>query len=198
MSTARAASAPRRPPRRSREDVLAGALHILQHGGLTELSMRNIAAHLGLQPSALYWHFPNKQSLLAALSDSVLDRAVLPHRQPAQPGASSADWRQQAIAEVLALREALLSVPDGAELVASTNALGLGSDRARTALLRALDPAALPDSQAQALSRVLLHYLLGHTSYWQQRRQAEQLGIREVDPADERAELEEGLRLILE
>ena len=48
------------------------ALQLLDEYGLPDLTMRNLATALGIQPSALYWHFPNKQALLAAVSAKIL------------------------------------------------------------------------------------------------------------------------------
>ena len=55
-----------------RADVLDGALAILDEYGLADLTMRRLASSLGVQPGALYWHFPNKQTLLGALADRIL------------------------------------------------------------------------------------------------------------------------------
>lgn len=51
-----------------RGDVLDGAMAILDEFGLADLTMRRLATSLGVQPGALYWHFPNKQTLLARSS----------------------------------------------------------------------------------------------------------------------------------
>ena len=47
---------------------------MLDRYGLADLTMRRLATELGVQPSALYHHFPNKQALLAAVADEVLRR----------------------------------------------------------------------------------------------------------------------------
>ncbi|WP_217585232.1 TetR family transcriptional regulator, partial [Microbacterium sp. GbtcB4] len=59
------------PARHDRESVARAALALLDEVGLADLSMRRIAARLGVQPSALYWHVANKQELLADLADRV-------------------------------------------------------------------------------------------------------------------------------
>ncbi|MGZ8727117.1 MAG: TetR/AcrR family transcriptional regulator, partial [Aeromicrobium sp.] len=45
-----------------RTDIVERAIGVLDQYGLADLSMRRIAAELGVQPSALYHHFANKQS----------------------------------------------------------------------------------------------------------------------------------------
>ncbi len=56
-----------------RGDVLDGAMAILDEFGLADLTMRRLATSLGVQPGALYWHFPNKQTLLGAVVDKILE-----------------------------------------------------------------------------------------------------------------------------
>ena len=51
----------------SRECIIHAAADILQTYGLQDLSIRKVASQLGVQPGALYWHFPNKQALLGAV-----------------------------------------------------------------------------------------------------------------------------------
>ena len=60
-----------RPVRHTREDVIAAALGILDQHGLGDLTMRRLGATLDVQPSALYWHFVNKQTLLASIADRI-------------------------------------------------------------------------------------------------------------------------------
>ncbi|MFD0787128.1 TetR family transcriptional regulator, partial [Micromonospora azadirachtae] len=78
--------------RNSRDDVIEAALGILDQQGLPDLTMRHLAATLGIQPSGLYWHFPNKQALLAAVSDRIIAgaRAV---------DATGRSWQQRVQAE---------------------------------------------------------------------------------------------------
>lgn len=180
--------------RRSRDDVVDVSLRLLDEGGLAGLSMRNIAAALGVRPSALYWHFPNKQSILAAVSDAILARAVTPDAPPSEEGAESR--RAAVVRASLAVRDALLSTSDGAEVVASTIALGLGERRPDTCIRAALDT--LAPGLAATAAATIATYLLGHTQQWQQRRFAEGIGLVEPAPDDERLEFVAGLDLLLD
>ena len=60
--------------RHHRADVLAHAVDLLDSHGLAALTMRRLGTELGVQPSAIYHHFENKQTLLAAVADEVLAR----------------------------------------------------------------------------------------------------------------------------
>lgn len=58
--------------RNSLVDVVAAALRVLGAQGLEGCSMRRVAAELGVQPSALYHHVPDKQTLLALMADDIV------------------------------------------------------------------------------------------------------------------------------
>lgn len=62
----------------TREQILAAAMALLDQRGLPDLTMRKLAAELGIRPSALYWHFPDKQTLLARLADRIVGSAPQP------------------------------------------------------------------------------------------------------------------------
>jgi AcrR family transcriptional regulator len=175
-----------RPGRHSLDDVLAAATAILDENGLPDLTMRRLAASLGVQPSALYWHVANKQTLLALIADRIVSAARV-------ADSSEGGWKGATRAEALALRDALLTYRDGAEVVSSTLALGLGANDARRRLSAALaqagpdadagacsDPGADPGRDAVAremAAAALLHFVLGHVWHEQQRLQADSLGV---------------------
>lgn len=143
-------------------------MRILDEYGLPDLTMRRLAAALDVQPSALYWHFPNKQSLLAELSDRIV----------AQTDASPADidWPHRIRAEASALRRALLVHRDGAELVASTFALGLGARMPQERFSRAIAAGGFDEETVQRAAAALVHFVLGHVVHEQQRQQYRALG----------------------
>ncbi|GAA2577442.1 TetR family transcriptional regulator BioQ [Winogradskya consettensis] len=167
--------------RNSREDVLAAALRILDEQGLPDLTMRHLATTLGVQPSALYWHFPNKQALLAAVSDQIIASA-----RPADPG--TGDWRDQVRHEAAALHDALLAYKDGAEVVSSTLALGLGADGLAHRLSRAICAGGFDPQTTGLAAETMVLFLVGHAFHQQQRLQADSLGVvaapHSLDPAD--------------
>jgi TetR/AcrR family tetracycline transcriptional repressor len=159
-----------RAPRRTRADIVAAALVILDRQGLPDLTMRNLASSLGLQPSALYWHFPNKQTLLAAVADEIVSRT--------HPGLDPAgDWQDAVRSNAVALHDALLAFKDGAEVVSSTLALGLGADEASARLAVAIRRGGFDDVIADRSAEALLHFVIGQTWHEQQRLQADSLGV---------------------
>lgn len=154
--------------RHDRASVVATALRILDEQGLPELTMRRLASALEVQPSALYHHFENKQSLLAAVADRI--------QEAARPAPSPAlGWYDATLAEAEAVRDALLAYRDGAEVVLSTRALGLGADASHARLAAALERGHDPETAA-LVATALLHLILGDASLAQQRLQADSLG----------------------
>ncbi|MCY1715466.1 TetR/AcrR family transcriptional regulator C-terminal domain-containing protein [Microbacterium sp. SL62] len=148
------------------DDVARTALQILDDHGLPDLTMRRLATALDVQASALYWHFPNKQSLLAELSDRIVGRMA---------SGPSVDLA----AEARALREALLAYRDGAEVVSSTLAMGLGSSLPHDRLAATVTAEGFDDETARRVATTVLHYVLGFVWHEQQRLQYDSAGARE-------------------
>jgi AcrR family transcriptional regulator len=170
--------------RNNRDDVVVAALRILDQQGLPDLTMRHLATTLGVQPSALYWHFPNKQSLLAAVSDRIIAGA-----RPVDAG--TGDWRRGVRAQAEALHDALLAFKDGAEVVSSTLALGLGADELHRRLARAIAVGGFDQQTTELAAEAMVHFIVGHAFHREQRMQADSLGavarehtIDREDPAD--------------
>ncbi|MFP3466349.1 TetR/AcrR family transcriptional regulator C-terminal domain-containing protein [Leifsonia sp. SIMBA_070] len=166
--------------RHSRDDVAEAALRILDDLGLPDLTMRRLASALDVQPSALYWHFPNKQTLLAELADRIVAA-----RRPAANATSADDapWQDAVRSEADALRDALLSYRDGAEVVSSTLALGLGSPETVDRLAAAVARGGFDAETSRRAATALLHFVLGHVSHEQQRIQYDSLGVLADQPA---------------
>jgi TetR/AcrR family tetracycline transcriptional repressor len=164
-----------KPVRHSREDVVAAALGILDQYGLADLTMRRLGATLDVQPSALYWHFANKQTLLASIADRIVERA----RPVLHTGDdwTEAGWQGATRAGAYALRDALLAFRDGAEVVSSTLALGLGAGLPLTLLSGAIERGGFDRRTSGIAAAAMVHFVLGHVSHEQQRLQADSLGV---------------------
>ncbi|WP_298985130.1 TetR family transcriptional regulator [Micrococcus antarcticus] len=142
------------------EDVVDAAVGILQDFGMGDLSMRRVAAVLGVQASALYWHVPDKQTLLARVADRIV----------AEIGDTVRARRIGDVAGRAAVAEqVLLRHRDGTDVVLSALALGLGGGALHTLLTEAADS---PEEGERALA-----LLLGTVSLRQQRSQAQALGV---------------------
>lgn len=58
---------PGRPPRMSREKIVASAIEIVTEEGYAKLSMRRLADRLGTSPMGIYYYFGSKSELLGYL-----------------------------------------------------------------------------------------------------------------------------------
>ena len=173
-----------------RADVVAAALGILDQFGLADLTMRRVGSALEVKAGALYWHFPNKQSLLAAVADEVLDRFVEPGDELV-PGEWLRGWAVE-------LRRCLLRHRDAAELVASARAMDLGDVDPRAAGRALLAANGIGPARAEALMQTFWHFLLGHVVEEQTRSQLAELGVMSaVDPSRSEWQFEVGLDLLV-
>ncbi|KEI43250.1 TetR/AcrR family transcriptional regulator C-terminal domain-containing protein [Saccharopolyspora rectivirgula] len=172
-----------------RGDVVDRAIAVLDEYGLESLTMRRLAAELGVQPSALYHHVPNKQSLLAAVADEILTRGRRPRR--------AHEWDQRAVEICQELRDAVLAYRDGAEVVFTAHAFGLGATEPAARLREALRDGGLPDDLVTIGTRALLHLVFGHTVEEQTAMQANSAGA--IDRSfGESTDFERGLELVLD
>ena len=163
---------------------------VLDAYGLPDLTMRRLARDLDVQPSALYHHFANKQTLLAAVADEILARGQRPLPDPA-------DWQGRAVAVCVGLRDAMLAYRDGAEVVATVHAFGLGAIGPAADLETTLRGAGLPGPLARTAARTLLHYVFGHVSEEQTHLQAGSAGAIADGPRPE-SDFLTGLSLVIE
>jgi TetR/AcrR family transcriptional regulator, tetracycline repressor protein len=172
-----------------RDDVVQRAIEVLDEYGLGDLTMRRLGSELGVQPSALYHHFANKQTLLAAVADEMLARGL----SPVPPG----PWDRRVNAVCLQLRDAMLAWRDGAEVVATVHAFGLGAHAAYDALEDALSGSGLPEELRRTAARTLLHLVFGHATEEQTQLQASSAGAIDDGPR-ESSDFEAGLALVVD
>lgn len=142
--------------RLSREQVLSAALDLLDEAGLEQLTMRRLAAALGVQNGATYWHFRSKQDLLETMADTLLVgvTAGLDTESP---------WTERITELSRRLRRALLSRRDGARLFSGAffllpNALAYGE-----AVITALGESGLSSRDIAWAADTLTYYVIGHT-----------------------------------
>ena len=68
----------------TRDAILDAALDLLDEDGDAGLTMRALAARLGVTPMSLYHHVTDRAGLLRALSDRLASPAESTHRAPAR------------------------------------------------------------------------------------------------------------------
>jgi len=109
----------------TRQTIIQTALGLLDQVGLEGLTVRRLAAELGVQSPALYWHLRSKQELLDAMADAITMAAGM---GPPHHGES---WQHWLARRARAYRRSLLAHRDGARIVANA--------RMSPATLRLLD-----------------------------------------------------------
>jgi TetR/AcrR family tetracycline transcriptional repressor len=72
----------------SRDEVVTAAIGLLDEAGLAALSLRRLAATLGVSAPTLYWHVTDKRALL----DLMAERIVGEHRSPGAPTEGQPWW----------------------------------------------------------------------------------------------------------
>jgi AcrR family transcriptional regulator len=145
----------------SRGQVVGAAVDLLRRYGLGDLSMRRLARELGVAPGALYWHVANKQELLVEVADVLLAEVPEPAGDRPTPEALAA--------LALAIREAIASVPDGADVVALAYAVEPGAARPLRDLARLVSTAGVPRSERDHVAALVVHHILGSVAAQQDR-----------------------------
>lgn len=75
-----------------RHDLLGAALELFEQGGLDAVSVRAVAARVGVSHMAMYRYFANKRELLAGLSELAMRAAI---RQVREASQATGDARQR-------------------------------------------------------------------------------------------------------
>lgn len=107
----------------TQKEILQAALKLLDEVGFDGITMRALAAKLGIKAASLYWHVRNKQELLVLLADEI----CAPIREPD----ISLSWQAQLEFLGNEYRNTLLLHRDAARVLASSNSMPLGSHRLR-------------------------------------------------------------------
>jgi AcrR family transcriptional regulator len=93
----------------SRERVLATAVTLVDSDGLAALTMRRLAAHLGVEAMSLYYHLPAKEALLDGVVETVLAEVdVAIARLPTN---GTDDWRARIRRQFLTARQVMVRHP---------------------------------------------------------------------------------------
>ncbi|WP_314219548.1 TetR/AcrR family transcriptional regulator [Streptomyces zaehneri] len=106
-----------RPPVTSRTQILTAARLLIDRDGWEKLTIRRLAAELGIGATTLYHHFQNKEDLLVLLLNHYIDQI----ERPSLPG----DPRERIVAAATAMHDALAAWPWAAEILTVDGFVGL-------------------------------------------------------------------------
>lgn len=138
----------------SRDQVVAETLAIISSQGVQALSMRGLAARLGVVPGALYRYVQSKEELY----DLALD-AVLAEVDPQVD--DSLAWTTQVTELAQRLRAALERHPGLASLLKTRDPLSPHSLALAEAFLASLQAAGMPGRQTALAFRLIYDYIAG-------------------------------------
>jgi len=143
-----------RRPRLTRERVVAEALTVIANDGVQALTMRSLAARLGVVPGAVYHHVRNKQQLQDLVLDNVLAEIDV-HLDP------SLGWTDQLKVLAHRLRRVLEAHPGVAGILKTRDPLGPHSLALAEAFLEPLLAAGFGDRDAGLAFFLLIDYTIG-------------------------------------
>jgi AcrR family transcriptional regulator len=137
-----------------REQILDAALAIADEQGLDAITMRAVAARIGLTAMALYPHVRSKDDLLDGLVGRLL--AELSRPDPAEP------WRDRLRALGRSARELAHRHPTVVPLLFARPATTPDAVLVVDAIYQALLDAGVPDSEVARVERLVSTFVLGY------------------------------------
>jgi AcrR family transcriptional regulator len=143
-----------RRPQLTRQRVVAEALAVIAQDGAQALTMRSLAARLGVVPGALYHHVRNKEQLQDLLLDGVLAEVDV-YTDP------SLGWPEQLKLLTHRLHAVLERHPGVAAILKTRDPLGPHSLALAEAFLAPLQAAGFGDREAGLAFFLLLDYTVG-------------------------------------
>ncbi|WP_084965330.1 TetR/AcrR family transcriptional regulator C-terminal domain-containing protein [Thermoactinospora rubra] len=142
-------------PRLTRPMLIETGLRLLDEVGLEGLTVRRLAAELGVRSPALYWHVRTKQELLDGMADAIIRSAGM---GPPRDGESWQDWLAR---RARAYRAALLAHRDGARVVVSARQLSPEATRMFNDELAAMVGCGFTPVLALRTITAVSHYVTG-------------------------------------
>jgi AcrR family transcriptional regulator len=139
-----------------RHEILFAALAIADEQGLDAVSMRSVAARVGVSAMALYPHVGNKEALLDGLVDVLL--AELP---PALAELAEPDPWSRLIALAHELRAVARRHPSAFALLLARPSVTPDAVRSTDAVYQALLDVGVPEAQVPRIERLLSTFVLG-------------------------------------
>lgn len=139
----------------SRELILEAALGIVGTDDMNELTMSRLGRALDADPSAVYRHFRNKDELLLAMADVMMEEVVRTYQPVDDPYAN--------LRHVLwVLRRSYLSRPGLARAVAPRFTGGVAETSAVRTMIESVMSLGYDEAEAIARVRAIAEMTLGH------------------------------------
>ncbi|MEU6537835.1 TetR/AcrR family transcriptional regulator C-terminal domain-containing protein [Streptomyces sp. NPDC047000] len=152
----------------SREGIVAAALEVLDAEGIDAVTVRSVAARLGVKAPALYYHVRGKQELLDEMGTEIQRRVVAKLRGHASTG----NWLDDLVAYAGALRAEYLEHRDGARTFSGTLITDPDVLKAQEPWLRRWVAAGVPPATVFDATEMVTAFVVGFVIEEQERRQS--------------------------
>jgi AcrR family transcriptional regulator len=141
-------------PLLNRESIRAAARALIDADGLTALSMRKLAAELGVQAPSLYGHYPTKEALLDDIAEEIMLHVDV-------SGFDTSDWQQGLLGWARSYRAALAAHPNIVPFLAYGPALRDASLARADAVHGGLTGAGWPPRDATMIGAATKYLVVG-------------------------------------
>lgn len=145
-----------RVPLLSRERIREAALALIDRDGLAEVSMRKLAAELGVQAASLYGHYPNKDDLLDDIATGIMSHVDT-------SAFDTAGWAEALAAWARSYRSALVAHPNFVPYLAAGPGRRAENLRAADAVHGGLVGAGWPPRYATMIGAATRYLVMGST-----------------------------------
>jgi AcrR family transcriptional regulator len=137
----------------SADTIATAALDLVDAEGLDALTMRNLAAEVGVDVAVLYRHFRNKSELIGAVIDCVLAEV--------EPAPGSGDWMERVRSLARRTRQAVVAHPELALAFATANPIQPNRIALIEENLGALRDAGFSAEEAGQAHETIITFVLG-------------------------------------
>ncbi len=142
----------------TRDNIVEEAISLLEATSLSGVMMRVLADRLGIKAASLYWHFPNKAALEAAISERLFLRAL-------ELVPESTTWQDWMRGLGRAIWDNLIDCPDSGLLIMSADLSDEQFQRADMAVRQRLARFEIDQEQAYRLHSGIQALITGWVTF---------------------------------
>lgn len=181
----------------SRGQVVDAAVEVIKDGGYDEMTIRSLAARLGVGPMSLYRHVRDKDDLL----DEVVDRLL---QDAWRPRASTKNWRAWVTEAAEKLRSFLVTEPAALHVYLRHPVVSPAAVERMNAMMGVLRDAGFSEASAKRAYASLQTYTLGFAALeasrerWVPPEEGLNSLVKQLAAYTTPRQFSEGLRFLLE
>jgi TetR/AcrR family tetracycline transcriptional repressor len=142
------------------ETIVDEAIRLLNEEGLDGVSLRKLAARLGVKAPSLYWHFPDKAALMSALMERIFNGCL-------DSVPDSRDWQVWMRSFGSVLWRTQQSVRDFGRLITTTDVPAAQLARTAERIRSRMRGRNLPEEDAMRLQATIQALMTGWSAFAQ-------------------------------